>query len=646
MHRPHLPPLALAALALALTLALPSAALPRSTILYEVAPGHRALTGPQPGGGAGLGTADGAYQQQPAVRLLPEARQVAKVSGRGGSPSSPTLLGRGAPGMADLLRERIGSFGAGWVSIDELSGEFRGPEGDALGAALTELAAEAGPDGAGTMAERVHVYVPAPATLVAQGEAYAGAWDALIRAGGVWIETYRGARAWSDEEWAAWPGLFREEYVRRRGDPTRLHLVLTAGDQARQWARARTGAACELLANGPGAYRVGPAGAAAFVAEFRATFPPGPAPAGPSPVACVPPPAAPAAAVARLAGAARTREAVAARWDVERLWAGIRSRGVIDLGPDPLGLAGALELDPAAFWSGAGAAVVGVGEGTRTRAPVRADGTARVSMVPGAPGPVSFRLIVPGAAIRTALGTPSADLPGALASAGAPADLVRRMRISPRTWRLEIPLRPPADALWSTVAEDPPTPDAGPATAALARAGAGRVRRAGRDPRRWSLFVLRLTAADGRPVPRARARVGRPWMAPVMHRTTPDGLLAIWVPRRSGQLEVRVPRWSPPARRNVEGRPPGTIRLDIRIAGARATRAAGRDPARWRLAVVRARGPRGQGAGVPLRVTGTGGGMRRVRTGPDGRARIFVRARRGVVRARVVGTRREAVRRA
>jgi hypothetical protein len=76
-------------------------------------------------------------------------------------------------------------------------------------------------------------------------------------------------------------------------------------DQSVQWGRARTGAACSFLANGPGAYRlssgaVGPdltdpaenPDLVGFAREFRAVFgtanAPAPADLAPSPITCLP----------------------------------------------------------------------------------------------------------------------------------------------------------------------------------------------------------------------------------------------------------------------------------------------------------------------------------------------------------------------
>lgn len=643
----RLPPYpALLAAIVAAALLAPAMGEARVSVLYETAAGHRALTGAQPDGAPGLGALDGAYQQQPAVRLIGPERQVAKVSGRGGSPSSPTLLGLATAEKADLLRARITSSGAGLVFIDELSGEFRGPEGDSLGAAMTMLAAEPAPDGVGTMADRVHIYIPAPATLVAQAERYQGSWAALTAAGGVWIETYRGARAWSDAEWAAWPSLFQAEFTARGGSAGRLHLMLTTGDQKRQWTRARSGAACGILANGPGAYRVGAAEAPAFVSEFRSTFGPDPAPSGASPVACSAPAILPPATAGALARTSLLTGIEASRWELPRLWTGIRSSGTVSLGPDPLGLAAILGQDPAAFWADAGAAILGSGPGTTTRAPVRADGTARVSVLPRESGQVRLRLVVPGAAIRRALATEGLDLPASLAAAGASPEFLRHIQISPLTWRIEVPVSAPSASGWTGVAEPPPLPSGGPATAVLARAGAGRVKAAGRDPKRWRLFTLRLNAPDGRPIPATRAIVRRPWMAPLPQRTTPDGLLAIWVPRRSGELRVQVPTWSVDSRRLIGGRPPGNLRIKMTIPGPVATRVRGRDPQRWRVAVVRVTQRGRAAAKVPVIIRGIPGGTVRQRTRANGTLSLLVRARRGgTIRAEIPGTTRAVTRR-
>ena len=78
----------------------------------------------------------------------------------------------------------------------------------------------------------------------------------------------------------------------------------------------------------------------------------------------------------------------------------------VRLGPDPLGLAAALGVDPAAFWRGARAEVIAAGPGFSVRGRIRADGSAGLTVTPPSPGAVYMRLVVPATSIQRALGTP------------------------------------------------------------------------------------------------------------------------------------------------------------------------------------------------------------------------------------------------
>jgi hypothetical protein len=263
---------------------------------------------------------DGLYQQSPVRQVLNLDRMAAKVSRGAGSDPTPSIRGLRPAALADLLAAAVDASGAHLVFVDEPSREPLPPpeDGTALKAALILLSRRA--FGATTYARRVHVYVHAPA-MVRNPRGWAAAYDALRLAGGAWIEAYTGppvpARPWTALQWSVLPARFLAAFSapsrdRRvpRGDPRRVHLVLSATapfgqDQSVQWTRARTGAACRLLANGPGAYRLSagaPAAAdltdpaqvpdvAAFVREFRAVFgPAGSRPAGlaPARIACLP----------------------------------------------------------------------------------------------------------------------------------------------------------------------------------------------------------------------------------------------------------------------------------------------------------------------------------------------------------------------
>jgi hypothetical protein len=172
--------------------------------------------------------------------------------------------------------------------------------GAKLSDAMALLAARPYPTG-GSYAERVHMYVaPAFVTSIAAGRGphrhlgrdgkphratWRGVMPALARAGGVWLEMYhhsraQGVTAFTAPEWRIVPRRFTSYSRRFRVDRSRLHFVI-AGTPAPprgasgcgspmecQWALAgRTPAGARILANGPGAYRLG-----AQAGEWRAAF--------------------------------------------------------------------------------------------------------------------------------------------------------------------------------------------------------------------------------------------------------------------------------------------------------------------------------------------------------------------------------------
>jgi len=77
---------------------------------------------------------------------------------------------------------------------------------------------------------------------------------------------------------------------------------------------------------------------------------------------------------------------------------------LVRLGPDPLGIAAAVEADPQAFWGSARATVSATGPGLAARGWVQADGSALLAFTPPEAGPVRMRLYVPGRSIQRALG--------------------------------------------------------------------------------------------------------------------------------------------------------------------------------------------------------------------------------------------------
>lgn len=143
----------------------------------------------------------------------------------------------------------------------------------------------------GTYAERVHLYIaPAFSTSIALGRGvhhhlgadgkphratWRGVMPALARAGGVWVEMYhsyggRGITPMTAREWRLVPRVLSAYAARFGADPARFHLLMTAAasipdgavgcsePMACQWLlAAATPAGAQMLANGPGAYRVG-----------------------------------------------------------------------------------------------------------------------------------------------------------------------------------------------------------------------------------------------------------------------------------------------------------------------------------------------------------------------------------------------------
>lgn len=536
---------ALAAAALGAAAAVPANA--RMTIIYDQPGIHDLLVQPGPNGEPGLSEADQAFQQQPTFAVLGPQNQAWKVSGATGTRATPTLINRGPDGMARLLRDRVRRSGGKLVFIDELGARFRGSQGADLSAAMRTLEGEASPAGE-SYARRVHVYVLAPAEMVALPDQWAGAWEALVRSGGVWLEAYYRSEPWNPEQWLAWPGAFAREFVARGGDPSRLHLLLTGDtvdEQLQQWSWARTGDACPLLANGPGAYRVDTA-APVFVQEFRRTFGTEPAPVvGPSAIACTPAPILPPEQARALSvpfstdrvGYVLGRGALGS----PRLYAGIRQTVTVRLGSDPLGLAAALGMSPSSFWSRARAVVRLEGEGWRAAGRLGADGVARIPVTPPREGPIRLRLIVPSTLIRAQLGSPK-DLVGSFHPYAAElGPLYGRMIRSPRSWSLSVPLglngRNPADpALYAYTA---PAPEQ-IRTIALSVTGNARTRTSGGATRRWRLVLMQARTAQGVPVPAARLSVRRPDGARRIVRTDIRGRARVLVPWVRGRVVVRV----------------------------------------------------------------------------------------------------------
>ncbi len=411
----------------------------RMTVVYDVPTSVLALIGTQTDGSLGLGVADGLFQQ--VAGPLPADRKVGALSGGVGSTAVATIRELSGPAIAALMREQVDLAGARMAFID-LGPDFdsAGLDGLNLEAAMVEVAATPFPGG-GSYADRVHFYVSRVGSI-AEPETYAAFWHAMSLTGGVWLEAYQKQVQWTPEYWLAWPRALREGLVARGMDASKIHIIVRGGGQAAVWANWRVGAACDLLGNGPGAYRI--EDHLGFVQEFRATFGTTPAPTGPSPVACTPAPVLPEPRARQLADAL-TLEGSGVRVPATALSSRLMRTGTttilkVSLGSDPLGMAARLGADSATFWAAAQGRVTVSGPGIATSNVLLADGTAAVSLTPDAHGPITLRLAIDGAAIRNAIGPP-VDLAITLAPYRSRIrPVLNRMISQPTSWQLTIPL--------------------------------------------------------------------------------------------------------------------------------------------------------------------------------------------------------------
>jgi hypothetical protein len=526
------------ALAAALAGLLAPAATARLSVIYDSADVVQSLVGTQPDGSPGLPTDAGLLQQQPAPQVLPASQQVWKVTSRDGSGATPSVAGLDATRMAALLTDRIRRSGGHMVFLDELDRDFAGPDGGALDGALTILSGRPNPyppHEPGGLARRVHVYVPSVGNLLANPTAWASAWHALTLAGGVWLETYAGTSQWTPEQWLAWPGAFARRMAALGGDARRIHLVLLGGEGDATWTQALVGDACALLANGPGAYRLG-ADAPTFVTRFRAVFGDGPAPAGPSSIACTPAPLLPTPTAQALASVlvlpAQGFALGHGQLSTSRITVGVTQAVQVSLGADPLGLAGRFGVDPGAFWAAARPRVTATAPGLTASGALTPAGIASLRLTPTVPGPIRLALVLSGAPIRAALGPP-ADLAASLApyvfSIGSALDPVLA---NPNGWTLTIPLGYSAAPAGPVLLAAPPRPPPRPKAARIAAglAGAAAARRMGLDPLHVRLAVLRALDVRGRGVARALLVI-----------RLPDGRGRRGVADAAGRLLVRLP---------------------------------------------------------------------------------------------------------
>ncbi len=417
----------------------------RMTVMYELVPSLMEMTATQPDGSGGLSAVnDGLFQQQVAPLVLAQERQVEKLTGRVGDTRTPSIRGRTATDMAALFRARVDIAGARMLFLDlglgPGSDDFAGADSVNLDAAMITLAATPF-SGGGTYADRVHMYV-GPELAIADPVTWGSFWQAMSVAGGVWVEAFHGQMQWSPEHWLAWPRVLRDGLVARGMDPARIHVIVRGADQAAVWANMRVGAACDLLANGPGAYRIDDR--VGFVREFRATFGTAAAPPGPSPVTCGPLPILPEPRATHLAdvleleriGAAIPSSSLSSRF----LPVGKPTTLRVALGADPFGLAAHLGATPPSFWAVAKATLTVTGPGINASAPLAADGSVNLALTPTAKAPLTLGLVVDGAAVRQANGPP-VDLAVSLAAHKLRVGRVLdRMIAQPTTWQFSIPL--------------------------------------------------------------------------------------------------------------------------------------------------------------------------------------------------------------
>ena len=266
----------------------------RMTILDDDAATIRQAIAPRPDGTPGLRVTDGLYQTPTLPGVLPATRRVARARATGDA-AAPGLVGLGARGMADLLADRMLATRSRRVLVDDLDTAFRGQRGRRPGGG----ARHPRPPGARPRASTSRC--PTPASLLTD-PAMAGARTAAMRAGGVWMDTTR----WTPAGWLTWPSEMAYRLATGGSARARAHVSIGGGDQAVPWNRARAGSACPVLANGPGAVRLG-ASVDAFTAQYRWTFPVDQGPKCPPPRSARACPSSPPRAPARWTRRPRTR---------------------------------------------------------------------------------------------------------------------------------------------------------------------------------------------------------------------------------------------------------------------------------------------------------------------------------------------------
>lgn len=558
-------PTAIAALACACALAAPSVAgaQERMVMLYATADAARTVA-------AGPGGLDAAtynvFQQQPVAAVLAPSRQAWKVSARAASRATPGLRGRSAESMAALLKDRIRRSGARLVFIDEAGLALHGSTEDVvnLAVAMEILSQDTLPavTGAQPLNERVHIYVQGvPAPLV-RSEEWEATWRVLALAGGVWWQAYTTPRAWNEAEWSTWPRLITRLLADHGGDPARLRWMLRhdpATTIPEQFANALRGDACAALAGGIGVWRPGPE-AVAFRDSYR--------PVADGAVGCSPAPAVSGAQASGLDMVTSFESGVplpdgtlvVGAHGAERLAAGsiplrVPARLRLDLGGDPLGIAGLLGIDPGAFWPVAGAFVRIRGGGVSERVDLVPGSTIDRYVLPTRRGVVNITLHIPVRSLRSALGGTGVDLLGALESVGGPRTraLERRLTQSPGGAVINIPLRTGrGGTLLHVRSAKAPLPS----RAQLLFPG--RLKNGRVAPRHLRPVAVRLRDGRGAPVPGARARVRLPGGRVVTVRAGRTGLARTAIPRRGGPHLLTVPGTKLRVVRAVPGPRPGS----------------------------------------------------------------------------------------
>ncbi len=274
--------------------------------------------------GPGLTPTRGALRQEPSgtnvlgERAADNAARIAKVSatrliGRTASQMAAIIRGAINDGCTEVIRGVVHNFGctSHLVTIDEVSPTFSNPAtgghgltGRHFSQAMALLARTASPWGT-SYAARVGIYVDAGVSvsidvghgrnhnLNARGRpqyaAFTDLMPGLARAGALWLEMYQGVHIGlgtaplTNAEWRSLPGRFVGFLTSYGGSVTQVHYMFgNAGGATRSCANpqgcvwsmaALAGINRQILASGPGEYRLG-GQAAAWLQQFNAYFQP------------------------------------------------------------------------------------------------------------------------------------------------------------------------------------------------------------------------------------------------------------------------------------------------------------------------------------------------------------------------------------